>query len=217
MEELKINKDYQIVPIDSVRPDPDNSRIHDEQDIKYKRESLKKFGFHRCLVVNSNTSFIAAGSGMWLAAKNLGYTEVPAIFIPMSATEAKALALADNKLSDQGRYNLDQFNLNIAEIAEWEPNLNWSALGFDSGEITLLLASLNTEITDSGTQIPSNDEDYVAAIPEENRPAKPVNLTKAQRELFDVVVVKIRESENDNKLSEGKIVEILSADYLAGH
>ncbi|HNC56669.1 MAG TPA: ParB N-terminal domain-containing protein [Leptospiraceae bacterium] len=213
--ELKINSNYKIVPIDNIIPDPENAREHSKEDIEEKKAALKQFGWTRPCIINSETNIIAVGNGFWQAAKELGYTEVPAIFIPMSAVRAKALAISDNRLGDHGRYNLEQFNINIQEIAQWDVNTDWKALGFDKAEIDLLLASLNTEITNNDVPPTGNGQENFPEIEESEMPAKPIKLTNGQRELFDEAVKRIRKSENDNKLSEGRIVEMLAANFLA--
>lgn len=48
--ELKINDNYKVVDIDSVIPDPENAKIHDEKDLAEKRAALKQFGFTRSLL-----------------------------------------------------------------------------------------------------------------------------------------------------------------------
>ena len=107
MTELKINKDFRVVDIDSVVEDPENAKKHTDKDISEKKEALKVFGFTRALIVNAETNIIAAGSGFHRAAKELGYKEVPVIFIPMSAVRAKALGISDNKLADSCGYDLE--------------------------------------------------------------------------------------------------------------
>lgn len=209
--EFKINDNYKIVDVDSLIEDPENIKIHTEKDISEKKAALKKFGFTRPLIVNSENNIVAAGNGFLRAAKELGYKEVPVIFMAMSPVRAKALAVADNKLADTATYDLERFTATIGEINEWEVDLDWKALGFDKAEIDLLLSSINTEVTEEG----SYQQEETPEIAEGDLLAKPIKLTNDQRSLFEQAVKKIRESENDNKISEGKIVELLTAEFLA--
>lgn len=210
--DLKINKDFRIVDINSVIQDPENARNHTEKDIAEKKAALKQFGFTRPILVNSETNIIAGGNGFHQAAMELGFTEIPAIFIPMSAVRAKALGISDNRIGDSADYNLEQFNINISEINEWD-DIDWKALAFGKDEIDLLLASLNTEITDNSEPPQETQEEPLS---EEDMPAKSVKVTVAQRELFEQACKKIRTQENDSRISEGRILEMITAEYLSG-
>lgn len=213
-QELKINDNYQKIPIDSVIPDPDNAKTHSKKDIENKKAALRRYGFTRPLIINSESNVIVAGNGFWTAAKELGYTEVPALLIPLSASRAKSLGMSDNLLGDQSAYNLEIFNQNIKEIDEWESDMDWAALGFSSGEIQLLLASMNTSITDSGVP-QEGGQDSPQDFDEDSAPARPIKLTKAQREIIELGVKSLRESENNPKMSEGQCAELIFANYLS--
>lgn len=209
----EINSNYKIVDIDSVIQDPENARVHDENDIKEKMESLKMFGFTRPLLVNSSNNVIAAGNGIHQAAKKLGYTQAPVIFMEMSPVRAKALSISDNKLGDHGKYNIDQFTLNIQDIAEWDVNVSWKGLGFDKSEIDLLLSSINNEVQDvEGSQPNLSDEDE--DIPEEERPAKGIKVNRRQRELFEHALNNLQKQEKSDSISEGDFIEILCNRFL---
>lgn len=212
MTDFVINDDYRIVPIDSITQDPENARVHDENDLREKRESLKLFGFTRPILVNKSTGIIAAGNGIHLAAKELGYEKVPVIFIEMSPIRAKSLSISDNKLGDHGKYNIDQFTWNIKEIDEWDTTVEWKALGFEKNEINLLLASINNDVSDDHgeAQLEDNHEE----LPEEERPAKSIRLNKRQRESFETALKYLKKLEDNDNISEGEFIEIISIRYL---
>jgi ParB-like chromosome segregation protein Spo0J len=66
------------VPIDQLKPDPSNGRVHSKKQIRQIARSIETFGFNVPVLVGANLNVIA-GHGRVLAAKHLGLTEVPAI------------------------------------------------------------------------------------------------------------------------------------------
>lgn len=213
MAELLINKDYRVVDIDSLKLDPENAKEHDKHDLEEKMESLREFGFTRPLLVEKTSNIIRAGNGIYMAAKQLGYKQVPVIFVDFTGAKAKALGLSDNRLAENGKYNLDLFNLAIKEINDWNPNIEWKAIGFDNTEIKLLLESMNTEFEHANSEdIPTFEEEPVE---DADLPAKPIKLTKGQREIVDLAIKALRKSENDVKMAEGRCLELICASFLS--
>lgn len=213
--ELKIHDEFKIVDINSIFPDPENAKEHDDKDLAEKKASLKSFGFVKPIVVGKESNIIIAGNGIYFAALALGFKSVPVVFTDLSPIRAKSYGLADNRLSDNGKYNLEQFNLNIQEIDQWDKDIDWKSLGFENKEIELLLASLNTEITDEGLN-QDLPEGNIEDLSEEDMPAKPIKLTKGQRETFESALARLRKDESDFKLSEGRAIELICASYMAG-
>lgn len=214
-KELVINDDYQVVDIDSIYQDPENIKKHDRKDIEEKKESLLSFGFTRPIIANTTTKIIAAGNGIHIAAKELGYKVVPVIFKTMERAEAKALAISDNRLSENGKYDLTLFNEAIKEINVWNPNIEWKGLGFDGTEIKLLLESINSDFSSNND---SNDDHGSGLgdtqLDEDDTPAKAIKTTKGQRTIIDLAIKSLREMENDAKMTEGRCLELICADFL---
>lgn len=96
----------QVVPIDSLVPDPKNARKHSSRNVEAIAGSLRRFGQRRPLVV-AGENVVIAGNGTLEAAKSLGWTEVAISRVPASwdYDTARAYALADNR---------------TAELAEWD-------------------------------------------------------------------------------------------------
>jgi hypothetical protein len=69
-----LSVDY--VPIDQLKPDPKNARVHSKKQIRQIAKSIESFGFNVPILIDSNFEVIA-GHGRVLAAKHLGLTEVP--------------------------------------------------------------------------------------------------------------------------------------------
>lgn len=64
-------KRFEVVPIDSVRPHPQNPRRGNVDAIA---QLIRANGFRGALVVQRSTGYILAGNPRWLAAKKAGLT-----------------------------------------------------------------------------------------------------------------------------------------------
>lgn len=204
----KINDDYRIVPIDFVQQDPKNPKKHSAKDLEEKKLSLKTFGFTRPILVNKSNNIIIAGNGIHKAAKELGYEKVPAIFIDnLSLESSKAMNIGDNRLSENSEYDIDLFTESIQEINMAFPDFEWKAIGFESGEIELLLASFNNELQDDSGKTPEDLKDS------EEEMGKSIKLTKNQRKMFDAELKSLKSRENNDNILEGDFIEILISNF----
>lgn len=97
------------VPIDSLTPDPQNARAHDERNLAVIAASLENFGQRKPLVVTAD-NIVLAGNGTLEAAKSLGWKEIAIARTPAgwSYEQARAYSLADNR---------------AAELATWVPDV----------------------------------------------------------------------------------------------
>jgi ParB-like chromosome segregation protein Spo0J len=96
------------LPIDLLKPDPTNARIHSKKQIRQIAQSVERFGFNVPVLVDADLKVIA-GHGRLLAARQLGLSEVPTIGLEhLTPAQTRAFAIADNRLS---------------EIAAWDEKL----------------------------------------------------------------------------------------------
>lgn len=120
------------VPIDSLTIDPANARRHPDANLDSIKGSLRSFGQVKPIVVRAENRVVCCGNGTVSAAQALGWTHIAANFVPMSDTQAAALAIADNR---------------TAELAEWDQVALDSLLAtikIDDAEMQAMLDGLNT-------------------------------------------------------------------------
>lgn len=136
------------VAIESLIPDPSNARRHDEKNLAAIKGSLAKFGQRKNIVTRNNV--VLAGNGTLAAAKSLGWTKINILRADdMTATEAAAFALADNRSS---------------ELASWSDDVLGSTLhalreeGFDLSEIGFDVSDLDNILGDGEIKIPGSKE-----------------------------------------------------------
>src|SRR6266404_8270634 len=89
--ELKI----QYLPLDEIRPDPSNPRLHGKRHIRQIANSIEAFGFNAPILADDERQ-IVAGHGRHAAAVLLGLALVPTICVGhLSAQQRRAYMVAD--------------------------------------------------------------------------------------------------------------------------
>lgn len=95
------------VPIDTLKLDPDNARVHPERNLQAIMESLSTYGQRHPVVVNRVTGFIQAGNGRWTAAKAMGWTKLAAVFVDDDLATAAGFGLADNRTAELAKWDFE--------------------------------------------------------------------------------------------------------------
>src|SRR4029077_14890729 len=91
--------------IDEVKPDPRNPRIHSPRQIKKLAKIIAKLGFNVPVLIGRNCELLA-GHARYAACKILGLKEIATIELDhLDEHQARAFALADNRLSDLSEWN----------------------------------------------------------------------------------------------------------------
>lgn len=145
----------ETVKIESLQPDPQNARSHDERNMKAIVKSLEQFGQRKPIVVTGD-NIVLAGNGTLEAAKSLGWTEIAIARVPLDWTyeQARAYSLADNR---------------TAELAAWIPDtltehlLELDASGWDVADLGFESLVPPTE------ELPSDFKEYDMNIPTEHQ------------------------------------------------
>jgi ParB-like chromosome segregation protein Spo0J len=135
----------EMVPVDSLSPDPANVRRHPERNLDTIKASLRRFGQQKPIVVDAK-GIVRAGNGTLEAAKALGWDKIAIVRSDLAGSEATAFAIADNR---------------SAELAEWDgaalaeqlrslqsEDFDLGAVGYDDDEIAGLIDRIAGEIVD---------------------------------------------------------------------
>src|SRR5664280_1605232 len=128
-------------PIDDLRPDPANPRRIGEDELDALERSLRQFGFVEPVLARRGDATVIGGHQRLLAARRLGLTTVPVIWLDLSAEQARLLGLALNKIS--GSWDDALLARLLADLGA-TPDLDLSLSGFDEDEVKELLRSLET-------------------------------------------------------------------------
>jgi DNA modification methylase len=143
--------------ISDLQPSPRNARTHSDRQIAEIASSISNFGFVNPVLVDEKGQIIA-GHGRYAAAKRLGLTEVPAIVLDhLSATQKKALMLADNKIALNAGWDETLLAAALEEILIEDIDFDVTSMGFATAEIDLFL--------DPDRKAPDPADDFEEAVP----------------------------------------------------
>jgi DNA modification methylase len=131
----------ELVPIDSIKPNPRNAKEHSEYQIALLAENMREFGVTQPILIDE-TNTILAGHARLAAERRIGLKEVPVIRLTdLSPQQKRVVALADNKLPELGRWNEETLRLELKELTVDTGDLtfDYSLTGFDTVEIDEIL------------------------------------------------------------------------------
>lgn len=105
----------QIVPINSLKPHPDNPNIGDVETIQ---ESLDENGQYKPIVVNRRNGYIVAGHHTWLAARAQGWTKIGVVEIDVDEVEHLRIMAVDNQSAKRSTYDETLLDRIIQRVRE---------------------------------------------------------------------------------------------------
>jgi ParB-like chromosome segregation protein Spo0J len=158
----------QRVPLDTLVPDPQNPRTHDERNLGAIANSLRAHGQVEPLLVQASTRIIIAGNGRALAMRSLGWEHCDAVLLDVDDEQRRALALRLNR---------------TAELAGWDSSVLADLAVFDESLLSGLftddeLGSLLDDL-DTGAQLPELAEmpalQVAPPAPAKPAPGKPTH------------------------------------------
>lgn len=128
------------VPIAWLRTDPRNPRVHPPEQIAELARSLSEFGQVKPILYVESTSVVIAGNGILEAARTLEWPTIAAIPVTDDPLIARALSIADNRLSEIGAWDRANLAEIVSELRADAPEL---IFGFDEAALADLLALLD--------------------------------------------------------------------------
>ena len=134
-----------------------NSRTHSDEQVAQIAASIKEFGWTNPILVDGSNGIIA-GHGRLMAARKLGYKDVPTIELAdLTETQKKAYIIADNRLALNAGWDNEMLTIELNDLLA--DGFALELLGFDPKELDALL---EPEVVEGLT-----DEDAVPDVPDE--------------------------------------------------
>jgi ParB-like chromosome segregation protein Spo0J len=131
------------LPLDQLKPDPRNARVHSRKQIRQIAASIETFGFNVPILIDADFNIIA-GHGRLAACRHLGWTEVPSIRIDrLTEAQKRAFMLADNRLTEIAVWDDCLLAEQLQGLASADLNFDIGTTGFDIGEIDLRIETLS--------------------------------------------------------------------------
>lgn len=88
---------FEAVPVDRLKPHPENARRGDLEAIT---TSISSNGFFGACVVQRSTGHILVGNHRWAAAQEAGESTVPVLWVDVDDDRARRIMLADNRTAE---------------------------------------------------------------------------------------------------------------------
>ncbi len=108
----------EYLPIQQLKQNPANARIHRQEQVRQIARSIKDLGFNVPVLVDQTNQLIA-GHGRVEAARFLKMTEVPAVRLEhLTKAQQTAFAIADNKLTENAQWNKELLAENFKFLLE---------------------------------------------------------------------------------------------------
>lgn len=125
--EIVLKKTSELIPYIN------NTRTHDEKQIKQIASSIKEFGFNNPILIDEKGEIIA-GHGRLLASELLKLEEVPCIELKhLTKAQKKAYVIADNKIGLNAGWNEELLKIELESLKELDFDLD--ILGFDDFKV----------------------------------------------------------------------------------
>ena len=147
--------DWSMLPLEALRVNEANARLHPRKQIEALAKSISEFKYFNPIVIDEY-NLIIAGEGRYRAGEMLRLREVPVIRISgLSPARKRALALADNKLPEGAAWNRKQLALEIPELSTQlqAEGLDIEVTGFTAPEIDQIVIDLEDNSGDPADEL----------------------------------------------------------------
>jgi DNA modification methylase len=132
--------------IDRLIPYARNARTHDDTQVAQIASSIREWGWTVPVLVDEQGTIIA-GHGRVLAARKLGYTEIPVMVARgWSEAQRRAYVLADNKLAENAGWDTALLALEVNDLRGL--GLDLALTGFSDVELSALSMAPRQGLTD---------------------------------------------------------------------
>ncbi len=159
-------KDHEIqyVPIAALHQNCHNARTHSKCQIRQIAASIDEFGFVNPILIDERNQVIA-GHGRLEAAAQLNLLTVLVIRLTgLTPAQKRALALADNKLTENAGWNPELLAQELRFLTEVEVDFDVSLTGFSDAEVDFYIGGTGA----------CSDDPRADALPEETSFEEPI-------------------------------------------
>jgi ParB-like chromosome segregation protein Spo0J len=129
----------ELVDIDRFHPDPTNPRRISEDELDALTRSMRQWGIVQPVLARREDAVVIGGHQRLVAARRVGLTEVPVIWLDITVEQARLLNLALNRIS--GSWDEQLLARLLADLGSM-PDLDLSLSGFGDDEVSELLRKL---------------------------------------------------------------------------
>jgi len=193
-------------PIMDLTPDPENARIHEDADLLVIGNSLREYGQQKPIVARREhrgmTNVVLAGNGTLLAARAIGWTHLAVSWFEGTDEQAEEYRLVDNRSAELSRWDFTKLADQMRAVAKRDSEAKLQFLGWTEADASEILHG-GVPQGDGSTEGRTTGQHHVV-------------LTEEQYVTVGAAIAKVRKGEDDDRMSEGRVVELICANYLAG-
>ena len=142
------------VPVDSLTLHPQNARRGDIAAIAASLHANAQFA---PIVVQASTRYVLSGNHTLMAARQLGWQEIDAVFVDVDDHHAYRIMLAANRTADLGGYDNDA----LAELLSYLDG-DYEGTGYSQEDVDFLLDYPEPETDAEGDAVPATPADPVS-------------------------------------------------------
>lgn len=154
------NNNLQMVDIESIILRFKSLRKHSKKQLQKLKNAINKVGYVNPILLDEKYN-ILAGELRLFAAKELGFTQIPAIILEnLTPEEIEAIRILDNRIAEDGEWNFENLKDEIEKLMKFD--ITFEDLGFDTvdyDEIFLIKNSGENKVHDTDKE----DESWLDA------------------------------------------------------
>tara|TARA_R100000426_G_scaffold51759_1_gene37697 strand:- start:918 stop:1562 length:645 start_codon:yes stop_codon:yes gene_type:complete len=155
----------ETVPINNLKPHPQNYKEHPENQLDHIIKSINEHGFYRNVVIAKDDT-ILAGHGVVMACIKMGKKEIPCIRLDIESDSTQALKVltSDNEITNLAQVDDRQLSEILKEILDTDFDL--IGTGFNEEQLSALVYT-----TRPATEIETFDEatEWVGMVDYDNQ------------------------------------------------
>lgn len=144
------NNNLQMVDIESIILRSKSLRKHSKKQLQKLKNAINKVGYVNPILLDEKYN-ILAGELRLFAAKELGFTQIPAIILEnLTPEEIEAIRILDNRIAEDGEWNFENLKDEIEKLMKFD--ITFEDLGFDTvdyDEIFLIKNSGENKVHDT--------------------------------------------------------------------
>lgn len=117
----------------------ENNPRDNDAAVSNLKKAIELFGFTSPIIVRKQTNQVIAGHTRLKAALSLDLKVVPVRFLEISESQARQLAIADNKIGEIATWNDDELSNQLELIMSEMEDYDFNDIGFTDEEIDMLV------------------------------------------------------------------------------
>lgn len=142
-------------------PYPRNPKTHPPEQISDLKAMIVEFGFHQPVVIDED-NMILIGHGRVMAARELGWTELPCVpLFGLTPAQKRAAVIADNRSHEKGGWDNALLALELGELKQL--NYNLELTGFSVSDLAVFVSGQNEQQQQRQQQIGNLAEKFGVA------------------------------------------------------